>query len=399
MIDFELLPETKQMQQMTAGVANSVFRPISRYYDTHEHEKIKELYTLVESLKASQKTDGEGSGSSGRALTGGPEPYVAIAATYEELAYGDVGIMLSWPQRGLGNAAIDAVGTLEQKKRFGHKFTAMAITEPNAGSDTASISTTAKLDPETNEWILNGEKIFITSGYHCEAVVCWATLDKSRGRPAIKSFVVEKGTPGMTVTKVEKKLGIRASDTASIVLEDCRIPYDNILGTPEIADRGEAGIGGVMKTFDATRPGVSSMAIGVARAALEFTKEKLQAEGYTFPYNCNQYKLSAVQKSVLEMEADLEAARLLNLRAAAMLDSKIRNSLEASMAKAKAGRAATIITQKCVEILGPIGYSREHLVEKWMRDSKITDIFEGTGQIQMLIVARNILGYSREMLK
>jgi acyl-CoA dehydrogenase len=203
----------------------------------------------------------------------------------------------------------------------------------------------------------------------------------------------------MTVTKVEKKLGIRASDTASIVFEDCRIPYDNILGSPEIADRGEAGIGGVMKTFDATRPGVSSMAIGVARAALEFTKEKLQAEGYTFPYNCNQHKLSAVQKSILEMEADLEAARLLNLRAAAMLDSKLRNSLEASMAKAKAGRAATIITQKCVEILGPIGYSREHLVEKWMRDSKITDIFEGTGQIQLLIVARNILGYSREMLK
>ena len=285
----------------------------------------------------------------------------------------------------------------EQKARFGAKFAAMAITEPGAGSDTAAITTTAKLDPETNEWILNGEKIFVTSGYHSEAVVVWATLDRSQGRAAIKSFVVEKGTPGMTVTKLEHKLGIRASDTASIVLQDCRIPHDNILGSAEITERKE-GLGGAMATFDATRPGVAAMAIGVARASLEFTKEKLEGEGYTFPYDVSQHKLNYVQKTMMEMEANLDVARLLNWRAASMLDDGLRNSLEASIAKAKAGRAATLVTQKCVELLGPLGYSREWLVEKWMRDSKITDIFEGTGQIQMLVIARNDSGiFSRNV--
>ncbi|MBM4325807.1 MAG: acyl-CoA dehydrogenase [Deltaproteobacteria bacterium] len=401
MIDFELKPETKQLQQMTAAVANGVFRPVSRYYDDHEHEKVKELYALVESMTppVRKETEGEGKKRSGRGLAQGPEPNVALVVSMEELAWGDTGILLCWPQRGLGNSAIEAVGTPEQKARFAGKFAAMAITEPGAGSDTAAITSTARLDPETNEWIINGEKIFVTSGYHCDAVVVWATLDKSKGRAAIKSFVVEKGVPGMTVTKVEKKLGIRASDTAAIVFEDCRIPYDNILGSPEIQNRGEAGLGGVMKTFDATRPGVAAMAIGVARAALEFTKTKLESEGHTFPYGRSPLHLNAIQKSILEMEAELEVARLLNLRAASMLDTGIRNSLEASMAKAKAGRAATLVTQKCVEILGPIGYSREHLVEKWLRDCKITDIFEGTGQIQMLIIARSILGFSRDMLK
>jgi len=208
---------------------------------------------------------------------------------------------------------------------------------------------------------------------------------------------VEKDRPGIKVSKLEDKLGIRASDTASVVLEDCRIPYDNILGSPEIKRKG--GFKGVMKTFDATRPSVAAMAIGVARAALDFTKETLEKEGYSFPYDCGRHRLSVVQKDVLDMEANLEVARLLTWRAASMLDTGERNSLEASMAKAKAGRAATLVTQKCVELLGPKGYSCEWLVEKWMRDCKINDIFEGTGQIQMLIIARNILGYGRDMLK
>jgi acyl-CoA dehydrogenase len=154
-----------------------------------------------------------------------------------------------------------------------------------------------------------------------------------------------------------------------------------------------------MKTFDATRPGVAAMAIGVARAALEFTKETLEGEGCDFPYDRGQHQLSAVQKAMIEMEAHLEVARLLTWRSAVMLDTGERNSLEASMAKAKAGRSATLVTQKCVELLGSKGYSCEWLVEKWMRDCKINDIFEGTGQIQMLIIARTILGYTREQLK
>jgi len=400
MIDFELLPATRTAQKGTHDLALSLFRKISRHYDINEHTKVQELYDLVDALKQmAQPKEKDSRDKAGKAAPASPaEQRVSEVVNMEELSWGDVGILLCWPGQGLGNAAINAVGTPEQKARFGHKFAAMAITEPGAGSDTASISTTAKLDPESNEWIINGEKIFVTSGDQCQAVVVWATLDKSQGRAAIKSFVVEKGTPGLTVTKVEDKLGIRASDTASIVFEDCRVPYDNILGDPEIKER-KAGLGGAMKTFDATRPGVAAMAIGVARAALEFTKERLEAEGLSFPYDRGRYELSAVQQSVLEMEADLEVARLLNWRAASMLDRGLRNSLEASMAKAKAGQATTRITQKCVELLGTLGYSREILVEKWMRDSKITDIFEGTGQIQMLIIARNILGFSRDQLK
>ena len=397
MIDFELLPATKQMRKMVRALAEGVFRPVSRYYDDHEHDKVQELYDVVErmGLKTFRQGGGGKPDADGKRTS---EPNVSLVVNMEELSWGDVGIMLCFPVRGLGNAAIDAVATPEQKARFGAKFAAMAITEPGAGSDTAAIATTAKLDPETSEWILNGEKIFVTSGYHSEAVVVWATLDRSQGRAAIKSFVVEKGTPGMTVTKLEHKLGIRASDTASIVLQDCRIPHDNILGRAQVTERRE-GLGGAMATFDATRPGVAAMAIGVARASLEFTKEKLEGEGYTFPYDVSQHKLNYVQKTMMEMEANLEVARLLNWRAASMLDDGLRNSLEASIAKAKAGRAATLVTQKCVELLGPLGYSREWLAEKWMRDSKITDIFEGTGQIQMLVIARNVLGFSREMLK
>lgn len=273
----------------------------------------------------------------------------------------------------------------------------MAITEPGCGSDTASITTTAKHDEETNEWVLNGEKIFITGGAMCEAVVVWATLDASLGRPAIKSFVVDKSSPGCEIVKVEDKLGIRASDTATMVLSDCRIPYENILGVPEITP--EKGFTGVMQTFDNTRPMVAAQALGVARAALEFTKTKLEEEGFTFPYDMPTHELNTVQDAMLDMEANLDVARLLTWDAASMGDMGVRNSLEASMAKAKSGRAATLVTQKCVELLGPLGYSSDWLVEKWVRDSKITDLFEGTGQIQMLIIARQILGYGRDELK
>ncbi|MBU2547546.1 MAG: acyl-CoA dehydrogenase family protein [Proteobacteria bacterium] len=400
MIDFELLPSTKQGLIGTRALAEGLFRKIGRHYDIHEHDKVQELHDLVAAMpKAPPKEKKEKRDET--KLPKEPrksEPGLATVVSMEEMSWGDVGIMLAFPAQGLGNAAIDAVATSEQRARFGQKFAAMAITEPCCGSDTANIRTTAKLDEATREWILNGEKIFVTSGYHCEAVVVWASLDRGLGRAAIKSFVVEKGTPGMTVTKVEDKLGIRASDTASIVFEDCRIPYENILGSPDVKERKE-GLGGAMKTFDATRPGVAAMAIGVSRAALEFTKQKIEEEGFSFPYDRGLHELSYVQRTVMEMEANLEVARLLTWRSAAMLDTGARNSLEASMGKAKAGRAATLVTQKCVELLGPLGYSREWLVEKWMRDCKITDIFEGTGQIQMLVIARQILGFSREMLK
>ncbi|MDY6932810.1 MAG: acyl-CoA dehydrogenase family protein [Spirochaetota bacterium] len=394
MIDFEIAPLTKEIIKMERDFAQKEIRPHDRYYDEYEHEhddvkeeiieKIRQNAAVIQAKMQSGEKPAEGGG-------------ITMAMMSEARAWGSAYIGREASRMGLGNAAINAVATPEQRERFGNMFAAMAITEPGCGSDSAAITTTAKLDTETNEWIINGEKIFVTSGHHCDAVVVWATLDRNQGRPAIKSFVVEKFRKGMNIVKREKKLGIRVSDTMAIVFEDCRIPYDNILGSPEIKQKG--GFKGVMKTFDMTRPVVGAMALGVAQAALEFTEEKLREEGFTFPYDRNLYELNAVQKTVLDMEANLEAARLLVWKSAAMLDKGERNSLEASCAKAKAGRSATLVTQKCVELLGPLGYSREWLVEKWMRDSKITDLFEGTGQIQMLVIARNILGFSRNQLK
>jgi acyl-CoA dehydrogenase len=335
---------------------------------------------------------------------------ILTAVLNEERSWGDAGLNLCNPGPRLGGAAINAVGTPEQKRRFFERFTtgspkwgAMAITEANAGSDTAAITATAVRDGD--EWVLNGEKIFVTSGkMACKEadgfVVVWATIDKSAGRAGIKSFVVEKGTPGMTVTKLENKLGIRASDTTTVVFEDCRIPFDNILGSPEVRKKGTTkGFKGAMATFDATRPGIAASAIGIGRAALEFVREKLAEKGIEIRYGISPYQMTAVEQEIHSMEANLKAARLLTWRACWMIDRRERNSLEASMAKAKAGLAVTQICQKAVELMGPLGYSREYLLEKWMRDCKINDIFEGTGQINMLIVARNILQYKRDMLK
>jgi acyl-CoA dehydrogenase len=218
----------------------------------------------------------------------------------------------------------------------------------------------------------------------------------------MKSFVVPAGTPGMRVEKLEKKLGIRASDTATIIFDNCHIPFENILGSPEVkkVDKGETkGFKGAMATFDATRPVVAAMAIGVGRAALDFIKETLRKQGIQIRYGVPRQKLTVLERDIMEMEANYKAAKLLTLRALWMMSQFQPNNLEASMAKAKAGLAVTKITQKAVEIMGPLGYSRKYLLEKWMRDAKINDIFEGTGQINMLIVARRILDYSRDQLR
>jgi acyl-CoA dehydrogenase len=271
----------------------------------------------------------------------------------------------------------------------------MAITEPGTGSDSANIQTTARLDGD--DYVINGEKIFVTAGDRCDAVVVWATLDKSLGRAAIKSFVVPKGTPGMNVERLEHKLGIRASDTATIRFEDCRVPKENLLGSPEVDVK--QGFAGAMATFDNTRPLVAAMALGCARAALELTKDLLEDAGVVVDYDRPAFSQSAAAATFLQLEADWEAAHLLTLQAAWKADNREPNSLEASMAKAKAGRSGSDITLRCVELAGSLGYSEHDLLEKWARDSKILDIFEGTQQIQQLIVARRLLGLSSAELK
>jgi len=403
MIDFELSEGVQNTQRMVHAVAEQMMRPIAREYDEREHEKPWEFLRTMWQVSHANPIGGSGD----RRKDGPSERNLAMCVSIEELSWGDAGLYLSIPNAGLGGAAVAAAGTPEQKERFLARFSgdtpkwaAMAITEPGCGSDSSAIQTTAVRDGD--HWVLNGTKIFCTSGLMAAEksegfVVVWATVDRSAGRAGIKAFVVEAGTAGMYVTKVENKLGIRASDTATLVFEDCRVPLANILGSPEVPKTSE-GFKGVMATFDATRPIVAASAIGVGRAALDFVKETLSEHGITIRYGAPPHKLTALERDVMDMEAQLEAARLLTWRAAWMMDNGMRNNLEASMAKAKAGLAVTLITQKAVELLGPLGYSRQLLLEKWMRDAKINDIFEGTQQINQLIVARRILGYSSKEL-
>jgi acyl-CoA dehydrogenase len=381
--------------------AAEMIRPISRKYDLKEHAYPAELETLASLFEGISQAntisfagaeafrDSEGSNENHN----GGNMSAVLNAT--EISWGDVALLLSVPYQGLGNAAISGVATDEQLARLGKVWAAMAITEPSFGSDSAAVSTTAKLDGD--EYVINGEKIFVTAGSRASHIVVWATLDKSLGRAAIKSFIVPREHPGVTVERLEHKLGIKASDTAVIRFDNARIPKENLLGDPEIhVDKGFAG---VMETFDNTRPIVAAMAVGIARAALEELRKILTDAGVEISYDKPSHAQSAAAAEFLRMEADWEAGYLLNVRAAWQADNNIPNSKEASMAKAKAARAASDITLKAVEMAGTTGYSEVALLEKWARDSKILDIFEGTQQIQQLVVARRLLGLSSSELK
>lgn len=396
MISLELPEAVEAGRKGMHDLAKNLFRPIARKYDELEHEYPKELDIMRPPPKKAPENKAEPKAEPKKEKSKQPtfDSLVGVV-NIEELCWGDLGLTLTIPGVGLGNAAIAAVGTPEQKARFGSKWAAMAITEPEAGSDSASVQATAVLDGD--EWVLNGEKIFVTCADRSEIVVVWASIDPSAGKAGIKSFIVEKGTPGFKLEHLEHKLGIRASDTGTFVLKDCRIPRENLLGSPEI--KKKEGFAGVMQTFDNTRPTVAAMALGVARAALEFTKEQLLEKGVEFNYDKNVNNVSSLEKEFYVMESHLEAMRLLIWQAASLADAGIRNSLQASMCKAKAGKAGTLITQKCCELLGPLGFTQQHLAEKWMRDVKITDIFEGTGQIQHLIVARQLMKLSSAELK
>jgi acyl-CoA dehydrogenase len=318
------------------------------------------------------------------------------------------------PGGGLGAAAVQAAGSPEQRAKFLARFAeekptfaAMCMTEAGAGSDTSAIRTRAVLDEATQEWVLNGEKIFVTAGDKSFRqyeklgkgfIVVWASIDPHAGRAGMRAFVIDAGTPGVSISKLEYKMGIRVSDTASISLQDVRVPFDHILGSPTV-EKTTTGFKGAMATFDATRPLVAASGIGVARAALEFVKEKLAEQGVQIRYGLPRQKLTCIERDVIEMDIMLRSAWLMIIKAVWMADNKKPNALESSMSKVRSGDVVTRITQKAVEIMGPLGYSREFLLEKWFRDAKITDIYEGTGQINRLVVARQILGYTGAELR
>ncbi|WP_017935309.1 acyl-CoA dehydrogenase family protein [Nocardioides sp. Iso805N] len=402
-INLEDPKKFRPLRDQVHQVAMNMLRPISRKYDKAEHAYPKELDMLAAMADGlAESGAGEGAGAAGvRREESADDGNVkngsnlASVMTIAEMCWGDVGLLLSMPRQGLGNSAIASVANEEQAERFKGVWASMAITEPSFGSDSAQVGTTAVKDGD--HYVLNGEKIFVTSGERSDAVVVWATLDKSLGRAAIKSFVVPKGTPGMKVERLEHKLGIKASDTATITFTDCRVPAENLLGNPEV--NTNEGFAGAMATFDNTRPLVAAMAVGCARASLDLTRELLAKAGVEVDYDRPAQLQSAAAAKFLQMEADWEGAYLLTLQAAWMADNRKPNSLEASMAKAKAGRVGSDITLSCVELCSSVGYVETELLEKWSRDSKILDIFEGTQQIQQLIVARRVLGLSSAELK
>ena len=393
MIDFNLTDNDTKLLDYVRSEA-LVARKYARYYDENEAE------FPPEALDEADDFPGVWSFMGDRTAEDSGGSVIGMLITMAE-NWGDYSVRMRKGRGvGLGNAALGAAGTEEQKAKWGGLLLSMAITEPGCGSDPSLVQTTAVLDEETDEWILNGEKIFVTTGCRSDGVVMWATLDRSAGRAGIKSFLVEKGTPGFQVSHKEKKLGIRADDTATYVFTDCRIPRGNLLGgKEEIPKAGSGGFRGVMKTFNMTRPMTAAFGLGMSRAALDFTREQLEGAGVDLGYGADVHGLGAAAAKFQGLEALQEAAELTVLHAAWLSDQGEPNNLEASISKAKGGSAVRDITQGCIELLGPMGASREHLLEKWFRDVRITDIYEGTGQIQNLIIARTILEYDRTQLK
>ncbi len=400
MISFENSKLIQEQMKYAESVALEKIRPNARYFDDyeHEHELPWDFARFIWDTARKKLT----------CLMPGAvvpdEPFMLQMHTTEMISWGDFAFFMCLPWPALGGNAINTAGTEEQKARLRERFqgdkptwTCMALTEAHCGSDSSAIRTRAV--KEGDHWVLNGEKLFVTSAKKAlieskGVLVVWATTDPHAGRAAIKPFLVEAGTPGVKITKLEKKLGLRASDTAVVHLEDCRVPLDNMLGS-----HMTKGFKGAMATFDTARPAAAANGVGVARATLDFLKEELAKNGVKIRYGVPRNLLTSIERDIIDMEAQLRAAWLLVVKAAWLVDQKKPNTLESSMSKIKGGEVATRITQKGVELMGSLGYSRRLLLEKWMRDAKVSDLFEGTGQINRLVIARRILGYSSRELK
>ncbi len=398
MISFENSQRIEQQRRYAESIARDLIRPNARYYDDHEHEFPWDFANLIWNT-ARKSIDSLGPDA---ALF--DERYMLQFHINEMISWGDIGYYLCLPWPALGGIFIQVVGTEKQKERLREKFKSdrptwvcMALTESHCGSDASAIRTRAVRDGDS--WVLNGEKLFVTTAKMSliesdGTLVVWATIDPAAGSRGIRAFIVEAKTPGVKITKLEKKLGLRASETAVVILEDCRIPLENMLG-----GESSTGFKGAMATFDAARPAAAAAGLGVARAVVEFVKEQLALNGIKIRYGVPRNLLTSIERDIVDMEAQLRATWLLVVKTAWLIDQKKPSTVESSMCKAKAGDVVTKIAQKGIELMGSLGYSRKLLLEKWMRDVKVIDLFEGTGQINRLVVARRILGYSSRELK
>ena len=392
-MDFRLNDDQLEFQRKCRAFAREIIRPLADKYDREEA-------VPWEAIKAAREWGLHGLESLQRM---GTDEDGLLGCIYgEELHWGCAGIALAIQGSSLAAAGIGSSGTPEQIARwvpecFGSgdeiKLGAYAVTEAGAGSDVRSLRTTARQDGD--EWVLNGTKVFITNGGIADVTVVVATVDPELGHRGQASFVVPKGTPGLSMGKKESKLGIRASQTAEVVLEDCRVPMEYLLGGYEKLqrklERARSGrstgrSSGALATFELTRPLVGASALGIAQAAYEWTLEYLEGRSEDGLPLLEQQR---VQQVLADVATEIEAARLLVWRAAWMGRNGIpMTGGQGSMSKLKAGDVAMWATTKLMDLVGPYAQTTDCPLEKWFRDAKIYQIFEGTAQVQRLVISR-----------
>ncbi|MEW5895747.1 MAG: acyl-CoA dehydrogenase [Candidatus Omnitrophota bacterium] len=378
-MDYLLTEEQMMLRDLCREVAEEKIMPVAAEYDEKEEFPWEIVKTLAQSDLCGVYIPEEYGGMGGGILE--------LCILVEELSRGCAGIALSVAGTALGTDPILLYGNEDQKKKYlpdiasGKKLAAYAITEPAAGSDVSSMQTTATKDGDY--YVLNGTKHFITNGGDAETYTVIAMTDKKKGSRGASAFIVEKGTPGFTFGKKEHKLGIRASSTRELIFEDCRISKENLLG------KEGQGFMIAMKTFDMSRPGIGAQALGIAQgafdAALKYSNER---EQFGKPISSFQ----GIQFMLADMATQIEAARALIYATARQIDAGAKEiSKESSMAKMFASDVAMSVTVDAIQIFGGYGYIKEYPVEKYMRDAKITQIYEGTNQIQRSIIALNLI--------
>ena len=378
-MEYFLTEEQKMIKELAARIADEKIAPLAIQYDeegTFPHDIVK---ILADSDLTGVYIPEEYGGFGGGVLE--------MSLVVEELSRACGGIALAFAGTGLGTFPIILFGNDEQKQKYlpdiaaGKKLAAFALTEANAGSDAAGIQTTAVLDGD--EYILNGTKQWITNGGEADVYTVIACTNREKGARGFSAFIVEKGTPGFSFGKKENKMGIRASCTRELIFENCRIPKENLLY------REGMGFVVAMKTLDRTRPGVAAQALGIAQGAfdeaLKYSRERQQ-----FGQAISSFQ--AVQHMLADMAIQIEAARALVYQTCRHIDSGAKNiSKESAMAKVFASDVAMKVTTDAVQILGGYGYMKEYPVEKRMRDAKITQIYEGTNQIQRNVIALELI--------
>ncbi|MBZ9685314.1 acyl-CoA dehydrogenase [Clostridium estertheticum] len=378
-MDFTLTKQQEFVKQMVREFTINEVEPIAAEIDRTERFPTETVEKMARYRMLGIPISTEFGGAGGDNLS------YAIAVEELSKACGTTGVILS-AHTSLCAGPIDMFGTLEQKNKYliplakGEKLGAFGLTEPNAGTDASEQQTTAILDGDN--YILNGSKIFITNAAVADLFIVFAMTDKSKGTKGITAFIVEKEFPGFSIGKLEDKLGIRASSTGELIFENCIVPKENMLG------KEGRGFGIAMKTLDGGRIGIAAQALGIAEGALEaaakYMKERKQ---FGKPLSAFQ----GLQWMMAELDVKVEASKLLVYKAAWNKDNGLPYSVEAARAKLYASETAMEVTTKAVQIFGGYGYTKEYPVERMMRDAKITEIYEGTSQVQKMVIAGNLL--------